>query len=381
MPALPCPRLRAALFAAIGAMLGTPGCKDPSPPADEGGAVPLPTASSAAPAPSASIAAPPPQPIDAALPAFTGGGPRALDRRAECAKASCTLLHMVPDEVRPALSDGAPLVIWEEAIGERASVVFPRDEGVELLGVVLEGSVDLTPMDAPRARTVGGRWAGFRAPGGGVTLGGTGGKAARVALVIAVVEPGVGLGAHLDRRDRLVTAGGAPAPPGAPPSWSWKVRRKRVDTFSFAERPDVAWGGGAYHARIGWEASKYRFGVAGGKTWEVDDKPAAVIDLLRFSADAGIAEHAHENAWESLALLEGEGAWIRKGTAGEASEEASGEASREHRVEARAGTIVTFPPNVRHAWRPSGQAPLLAIQVFAPPGPEQRFKKLTGKAP
>ena len=91
---------------------------------------------------------------------------------------------MVPDEVRPALSDGAPLVIWEEAIGERASVVFPRDAEVEVMGVVLDGALDLTPMEAPTARAVGGRWAGFRAPGGGITLGGTGGKAARVALCV-----------------------------------------------------------------------------------------------------------------------------------------------------------------------------------------------------
>ncbi len=98
-----------------------------------------------------------------------------------------------------------------------------------------------------------------------------------------------------------------------------------------------------------------------------------MIDVLRFSADAGIAEHAHENAWESVAVLEGEGAWIRKG-------EAAGEASGERRVEARAGTLVTFPTNARHAWRPSGKAPLLAIQVYAPPGPEQRYQKLAGKA-
>ena len=34
---------------------------------------------------------------------------------------------------------------------------------------------------------------------------------------------------------------------------------------------------------------------------------------------------------------------------------------------------------VRHAWKPSGKAPFLAIQVLAPPGPEQRFKTLAGK--
>ncbi len=315
-----------------------------------------PPASSAPPSDTSSPTPAPPRPIDGALPAASEPAPPALDRRAECAKEPCLLAHLVPDEVRPALSDGAPMVVWEQAIAERASVVFPRDDDVEVMGVVLDGSLDVTPMDAPTARTVGGRWAAFRAPGAGVTLGGTGGKAVRVAVVMAVTEPGVGLGAHLDQRDR----------PGAPPGWSWKVRKKRVDTFSFADLPDLAWGDGAYHARIGWEASKYRLG-AGNRGRTVDDHPAAVVDLLRFSADADIAEHAHEGSWEAVVVLEGDGAVLRNGVRGDES------------VAARPGAIITIPRGTRHAWKSSGKAPLLAIQVFAPPGPEQRFKKLAGK--
>jgi mannose-6-phosphate isomerase-like protein (cupin superfamily) len=284
--------------------------------------------------------------------------PHPLDRRAECAKDTCTLAHLVPDEVRPALSDGAPMVVWEQGIGERAGVTFPRDEAVELSGVVLDGSVELTPMDAASARSVGGRWSAFRAPGGGVTLTGTGGKAARVALIVAVAAPGAGLGAHIDQRDR----------PDPPPAWNWKVRRKRVDTFSFADRPDLAWGGGAYHARIGWEASTYRHGD-GSRAAEVDDRPAVVVDLIRFSPDAPVAEHVHEHEWECLAVLEGDGGLVRRTTSGE------------ERAEIRPGTILNIPAGVRHAWKPSGQEPLFAIQVYAPPGPEQRFKKLVGNTP
>jgi mannose-6-phosphate isomerase-like protein (cupin superfamily) len=350
MRAKPCPLLSAdrrpagvppALAALLG-LIGLVDCKNPTPaPAPDAGG-------SAAQAPTPASSSPPPKlaPIDGALPS---AAPHPLDRRAECPKESCTLAHLVPDEVRPALSDGAPMTIWEQGIGERASLVFPRDEGVELMGVVLDGNLDLTPMEAPTARSVGGRWAAFRAPGGGVTLGGTGGKALRVALVVAVARGKKGgepltpaLAAHLDERDR----------PGAPPAWSWKVRRKPIETFSFSDRPDLAWGGGAYHARIGWEPG---------------DQPAAVVDLLRLSPDAGIAEHIHDHEWESLAALEGDGALVRKGG--------------DERVEVRPGTIVTIPAGMRHAWKPSGKAPLLAIQVYAPPGPEQRFKKLAGKPP
>ena len=146
------------------------------------------------------------------------------------------------------------------------------------MGVVLDGSLDLTPMEeAPKARTVGGRFTAFRAPGGGVTLDGHGRQGGARALVVAVAVDGGagGLGAHLDQRDR----------PGAPPGWTWKVRQKRIDTFAFADVAPLSWGGGAYHARIGWEATRYRWGEggpSGPKTWEVDDHPAAVLDMLVF---------------------------------------------------------------------------------------------------
>jgi|HubBroStandDraft_6_1064221.scaffolds.fasta_scaffold52503_3 mannose-6-phosphate isomerase-like protein (cupin superfamily) len=354
---LPLPSPAPTRAALVAAALAFSGCHDPAPSPAASASIP---ASAPAPPPASASAAPPPVPVDAALPATP---PHALDRRAECARDTCTLAHIVPDEVRPALSDGAPVVVWEQSLAERASVAIPRDEGVEVMGVVLDGSLDLTPMEeAPKARTVGGRFTAFRAPGGGVTLTGTGGKAARAALVVAVADGAGGLGAHLDQRDR----------PGAPPSWSWNVRRKRIDTLAFADLAPLSWGGGAYHARIGWEASRYRWGeggASGPKTWEVDDHPAAVVDLLVFSRSAGVAEHAHDHAWEILAVLEGSGVLARRPE------------GAEERVEAHPGSVITLPAGVRHAWLPSGTAPLVAIQVYAPPGPEQRFKKLAGKGP
>jgi mannose-6-phosphate isomerase-like protein (cupin superfamily) len=66
-------------------------------------------------------------------------------------------------------------------------------------------------------------------------------------------------------------------------------------------------------------------------------------------------------------VLEGDGALVEKGG--------------DVRVEVRPGTVVTIPMGVKHAWKPSGKAPFVAIQVYAPPGPEQRYLKLAGKAP
>lgn len=322
-----------ALLSLAAPLLGA--CKDPpAPPAPPSAS---PAVASGTPAITASAVVRPPAPISGALP---DAAPSPLDRRAECAKEACAFGHVVPDEVRPALSDGAPAVIWEQVIAERASVVFPRDEVVEVMGVVLDGSVDLTAMEeAPKHSPVGGRWAAFRAPGGGVTLNGQGGRAARVALVVVTTEPGKALGAHLAQRDR----------PGAPPSWNWKARPSRIEITSFADRPDLAWGGGALHARI---------------AWETEPRPAAALSLLRFSPDAGVATHVHASEWEIIAAFEGDGVLVKTLSTGE------------ERLPVKQGAIVNVPSGRPHAFQPSGKAPFFALQVYAPPGPEQRFKKL-----
>lgn len=43
------------------------------------------------------------------------------------------------------------------------------------------------------------------------------------------------------------------------------------------------------------------------------------------------------------------------------------------------GEIVFVPPGVKHSWQPDEGAPLRAIQLYAPSGPEQRFKKLAAE--
>ncbi len=310
--------------------------------ADPAPSPPLPSAASIGTvAATVSSGAPLPSPADAALPAEA---PPTLALRASCPHDVCPLGHLVPDEVRPALSDAAPVVVWEQDLGERASVSFPRDELVELSGVVLDGALDVTPIESPNARTVGERWSAFRAPGGGVTLTSPGGRPLRVALVVATVDA-TGLGAHLAQRDR----------PGAPPSWVWSARKKPLETASFSSAPVLSWGGGAYHARLAWEGTG-------------DDRPAAALDLVIFGKDAPIAEHAHEKEWEALAILGGEGTLVKRKSL-----------QVEEPAAVKPGAYVSIPKAMRHSYQPGGTARLTAIQVYAPAGPEQRFKKLAGK--
>src|SRR5262249_52438885 len=113
---------------------------------------------------------------------------------------------------------------------------------------------------------------------------------------------------------------------------------------------DLTWAGGAMHARLGFEG------------------PArASLGVLMASKDAAVPPHRHDTSWEVLCALSAKGSAKR----------AKGSGSKEFEsIEVAGGSVVTMPKATEHAWTPSGDAPLVAIQLYAPPGPEQRFKKL-----
>jgi mannose-6-phosphate isomerase-like protein (cupin superfamily) len=111
----------------------------------------------------------------------------------------------------------------------------------------------------------------------------------------------------------------------------------------------LAWGKGAYHARIGFAA---------------DASSHASLGILKMSADGVVAPHVHEKEWEHMAILQGEGDFIQ------------GVGEGEHTLHASDGAIFSVPPATRHQWKPARTRPFLGIQVYTPPGPEQRFKQL-----
>jgi mannose-6-phosphate isomerase-like protein (cupin superfamily) len=82
------------------------------------------------------------------------------------------------------------------------------------------------------------------------------------------------------------------------------------------------------------------------------------------SASGVVVPHVHEKEWEHMAILEGEGDFIQ------------GSGEGEHTLHASGGVIFSVPPATRHQWQPAGSHAFLGIQVYTPPGPEQRFKKL-----
>jgi mannose-6-phosphate isomerase-like protein (cupin superfamily) len=200
---------------------------------------------------------------------------------------------------------------------------------------VLEGEVVVQGEEEPaKAARKLGAWSAFRAPGAGVTLGGAG----RVVLLAATRD-----GAPLAK---LV----ADLPKNAK-AHAWKTRAKGIESVDFASVTPLDWGGGAYHARIGFEAK--------------DEAPAASLGVLVASKDAPVKEHVHEKEWELLAVIDGDGDMVEKPAGGS-----------ERRTKVDGPVFLAVPPNEPHAWAPTGTRPLVAIQAYAPPGPEQRFKKL-----
>ena len=82
------------------------------------------------------------------------------------------------------------------------------------------------------------------------------------------------------------------------------------------------------------------------------------------SAGGVVPPHVHDKEWEHMAILQGEGEFIQ------------GAGDAERTLHASDGVTFSVPPATRHQWRSSGSRAFVGIQVYTPPGPEQRFKKL-----
>lgn len=120
---------------------------------------------------------------------------------------------------------------------------------------------------------------------------------------------------------------------------------KKVVRASAAK--DLAWAGGAMHARLDLEG---------------DASPNLYVG--RLEGTAPVAEHTHPGAWEILCAVEGAGIFTLQG--------------RAQRVGPH--QVVVVPPDTPHSWQPDAKAKLVAVQMYTPPGPEQRFKKLAADA-
>jgi mannose-6-phosphate isomerase-like protein (cupin superfamily) len=272
------------------------------------------------------------EPIDGALPETRDGKPFA--RRHDCTeKQGCNHKLVVPESLRPESGDPAPIVVWEQVLPAKTMLIFPKHAGLDLYGLLLDGEVSVLSDDIAGKQKRCWKLNGFRAPGVGVNVYSKEPTRAIFAAVVNGKEGSVAQAiALLEKKDA---------------SLAWKKRASPVTNFELSQKADLAWGGGAHHARIAYDASS-------------EGAPPASMTLLLMSKNAPVAEHVHDKEWEILAMVAGDGDFLRKGAA----------------TKMTGGTIATVPPGTPHAWRPSGTTPTIGIQFYWPPGPEQRFKAL-----
>ena len=274
----------------------------------------------------------PPRAITPAFPTLTLDNLRFRDV-ADCARGVCPIdgtSPLAPASI--AREDGAttlpPATVWVQVIRPGARVTVSRRADTDLLGVVLVGEASLAHPTA-RPAVVARPWTAFRLAQGGATLR----PAGRDPIALL-----------------LVTAHGDDAPTTATSTY---------ETRDLTTLDDLAWAHGAMHARI-----------AFGR----DGSPRASLGMLFASDDAPVAEHAHDASWEVLSALSASGRLHlpAQTIAGQSL------AARDRTV--TNGAIAYVPAGVRHAWMPDGTHPLIAVQVYAPAGPEQRFVTLSREA-
>jgi quercetin dioxygenase-like cupin family protein len=249
------------------------------------------------------------------LPSSEGHG---LANKLKCSGLNCLHEQGIP----PADHGPAHLVVWETDFDPGSTAVFSRVAGVDVLGIVLSGPITLTPDEAGEKHSPLGPWTAFVAPGAGVTLAAAG-PARAVLAVVTSHEP-------VSKIASLV---------------GWESRPQPIVTKDLAAQRDLAWANGACHARIAFDGETSRY---------------ASLGVLSMAPGIPVPPHSHEQEWEYMAILQGDGNFIE------------GDAAPTHLTD---GASVGVPPKTRHEWRP-GSGPFLGIQFYTPPGPEQRFKKL-----
>jgi quercetin dioxygenase-like cupin family protein len=104
--------------------------------------------------------------------------------------------------------------------------------------------------------------------------------------------------------------------------------------------------------------------------FEGPESQRASLSVLVGGATANVAEHTHDRSYELLTAVMADGLVNVWGT---------GEGSLGHQSVVRPGDPQVIPAGVRHEWVGAGTVPLIAVQAYAPSGPEQRFRAMSSR--
>jgi hypothetical protein len=238
----------------------------------------------------------------------------------------------------------APLALWiiEGLPGARFRA--EKDDRLDISGFVLREAVDVIADPDRQPKRLTGLHAAFHAPGAGITIRVPDSLSATVLIVFATRD-----GQPLFDRG-----------PGA----SWRKRAGLVEAFSFAERPALPWYGGAHHARVGWEASD-----------------GAVLSTLLFRG-LSVMDMPPRTSWECTVVLRG--SMLKRGLTFVSVRwdkdqlrkwftPPNVDAFKQHLAQLGAGEAGCVPPGEPSAFVDGGEEAVVALQVFAPPGPERQY--------
>lgn len=276
--------------------------------------------------------APPPPPPQASL-ALPTTLP-ALGHKASCTLPRCALTTWVPDAAfARAGTIELPGAIWQHDVAAKSAVVFGRHATLDVVVIVTSGEVTAAGDDkSPPAEL--GAWEAAYVPGGGVTLAPTGGPA---TLVLAVASAQGSLAAAVA------------AEKAKPAATRWTARPGAIATAKLAELEPVRWGRGSFAART-------PFGKATGQR--------AAFSVLHAGAGAAVPDHSHDAQSELLAIVAGTSTTVVAGKP----------------TPTPAGTVLGLGAGSTHSMR-VGEDPLIALQLFAPAGPEGRYAAWAAEEP
>ncbi|MCA9627631.1 MAG: cupin domain-containing protein [Myxococcales bacterium] len=270
-----------------------------------------------------------------------------LGALSECKAKTCLLRDWVPDTTwvglkgkpatgssaalnTPAMgAQGGPAWLWTEKIPQGNTLVLPRHQNLEywLLGTVGKALVTGDDGGTPQGLEP---WTLAHVPGGGATV-----RASEDSqLLIAVVTSKESLAQAIE------------AAKAKPWEVRWKKRPGNIERTQLNELAAVPNQGGALQVRLSMRQSARRLGA---------------LQILEGGADMRVPEHAHETEWEHVAILQGAGT-LHAGPA---------------EMELKAGSVVHLAPGGTHRFEGNGDQPVVALQIYSPPGPEARFAART----
>jgi mannose-6-phosphate isomerase-like protein (cupin superfamily) len=275
----------------------------------------------------------PPEPIASALPIDLGKKVPPFPHRAvapDKAPAFARGVVPVPEGLASQIDPTLPFFAWEQVLPPGVVLTFPKHAGLDLYVVLFDGEVSIKgeAIEGKQKRLW--RWNAARVPGLGAMVECK--EPTRAIFVLVTNTPGTTLGQAAAAGQKV----------------GWTTRPAPVTSVEIDKQPDLAWAGGAYHARLGFQDG------------------SASLGSLMASKNAPVPRNVHDHEWEIVAILSGDGTLLRTVD------------GREDPTPISAGTFASIAPGVPHAFRPAGTSPLVAVQLFLPPGPEQQFKRFAG---